>query len=738
MANPFSQQVRQRKVIYFALILVLFSVGLMHRKWWIEEEAARLKLREVAKGEVELTSSAVRLSLTGSRGLAVTFLWSTALKQQERHEWNELELVIGAVTKLQPYFITPWLFQGWNLAYNVSVECDRPHDKFYYVSRGLKLLAEGERRNTEQSANPGEKGIGQPDLRYFIAVAYQGKFGISDEKTTMRSLLDLSCIDPIRRDPERFWKPGEGGRRTVDLAELQKLCEEHPRLVRRLRDHLGYSEPQQIIAFLTDNREVPSRFEPSPYGHQKETPLKSFRDQFPTLPAPQADLVMDATQADFGLRRDESFDAYVVARTWFEFAQQPVPPPSPNVVEEISFDPLKYRLPKSPSLPIYRGSPSRAQMFSAEVLEEEGWFDDEGWLVRDWFENLGADAEFRVGAEPKYHAQPAWDRAYRSYKELGTATGQYLAPAEKAKLEQTAQLYRKTYNIDVFERGPLKLPANHRDDPAMKASWQAHLRIVSNAITARMTNYEGLFHQSEAERTSEQIAARKMFYHAERLRRFENPEQALAYYDAAWPLWLTTSLRFPKFNEIASVQEDGYEFQLKHLRLLQKQYPALYRALATGMAEHSLTDLSMFKALLLYRAMAANGDKSSVPPRLTLEDLLDPSDKSRILPIRNIRGLLDAARYYSVAEKDEVSRFLLAWSQAAGTPRLWLPGQEAFVLMTFENRDRPLQPGWKHLCEEHNILLVKQRYGLLAPPAPPEPDASMAPPDPPTPLPLNP
>ena len=79
MANPFTQKVRQRKFIYTALILVLFTGSLMHRKFVVEPEAERLKLREVAKGEVELTSSAVRLTLTGSRGLAVTFLWASAL-----------------------------------------------------------------------------------------------------------------------------------------------------------------------------------------------------------------------------------------------------------------------------------------------------------------------------------------------------------------------------------------------------------------------------------------------------------------------------------------------------------------------------------------------------------------------------------------------------------------------------------------------------------------------------------
>src|SRR5205807_1784303 len=144
MANPFQQMVQQRKLTYAILILFLFTGSLVHRKLVIEPAAFRLQLREVARGEVELTSSAIRLSLTGSRGLAVTFLWSAAMAKQQKHDWNEVELLVGSITKLQPYFITPWIFQSWNLSFNVAVECDRPIDKYYYVARGLDLLAEGE------------------------------------------------------------------------------------------------------------------------------------------------------------------------------------------------------------------------------------------------------------------------------------------------------------------------------------------------------------------------------------------------------------------------------------------------------------------------------------------------------------------------------------------------------------------------------------------------------------------
>src|SRR6516225_9998871 len=225
MANPLLQKARQRKMIYFGAIVVLFTLSLIHREFYIKAQATRLQLRETARGEVELTSSAVRLLMTGSRGVAVTMLWYTAMEKQKRNEWNELELVVKSITKLQPYFITPWLYQSWNISFNVAVECDRPRDKYYYISRGLELLAEGERRNSGTgdlgpAGDPDRIVIpGNPELRQFMGFIYQLKIGNSDEHLTMRSLLEMSCIDPVERNPDRLKDP----------KELAQFCQKYPR-----------------------------------------------------------------------------------------------------------------------------------------------------------------------------------------------------------------------------------------------------------------------------------------------------------------------------------------------------------------------------------------------------------------------------------------------------------------------------------------------------------------------------
>src|SRR5260221_105746 len=87
--------------------------------------------------------------------------------------------------KCQPHFLPPWLFQSWNLSYNVSVESDRVRDKYFYIGKGIQLLAEGERANRVRCTEPRPSDrlepyeVGHPDMRYWVGFYYMNKFGTS-------------------------------------------------------------------------------------------------------------------------------------------------------------------------------------------------------------------------------------------------------------------------------------------------------------------------------------------------------------------------------------------------------------------------------------------------------------------------------------------------------------------------------------------------------------------------------
>src|SRR4051794_3484790 len=167
MASPIQQAAVRRKAVYFGLILALFTVSIFWRGKLdvpftgqlaasdrlsansILNQARDLDLRELDQGDPELAASVAQVSMVGFRGFVVTGLWWGAIEKQKRNEFEEFERLVRVVTQLQPNFITPWIFQSWNIAYNVSVENDKLGDQYFYIARGIDLLVEGDRRNTK-------------------------------------------------------------------------------------------------------------------------------------------------------------------------------------------------------------------------------------------------------------------------------------------------------------------------------------------------------------------------------------------------------------------------------------------------------------------------------------------------------------------------------------------------------------------------------------------------------------
>src|SRR5262249_8927380 len=151
----------------------------------------------------------------------------------------------------------------------------------FFIARGIQLLAEGERRN-----RGGVGFAGNPYLRSQMGVYYQLKIGQSDQNRTLKCLYQMSCIPPAERDPDTNFEnmgtmvyPYKEGRRLVNYKRFEHFCQTHPRLVRRLREQLGYASPLKVIEFLRDNRDIPTR-----YNLQTGRLKKNALDRFPLMP----------------------------------------------------------------------------------------------------------------------------------------------------------------------------------------------------------------------------------------------------------------------------------------------------------------------------------------------------------------------------------------------------------------------------------------------------------------------
>lgn len=171
---------RNRKFLYMGgIILLLFPIAWLglpatqagESGGKIARQRQQYKLGEATLGDVDPTSATMNLVLLGMRGIAGSVLWTQAEEQKMTKNWSELEATVESIIKLQPRFMGVWKYQSWNLAYNVSAECDAVEDRFFWVKKGAKFLLRGMRQNedsAELAYNTGEflgKKIGRSDER---------------------------------------------------------------------------------------------------------------------------------------------------------------------------------------------------------------------------------------------------------------------------------------------------------------------------------------------------------------------------------------------------------------------------------------------------------------------------------------------------------------------------------------------------------------------------------------------
>ncbi|HJT77245.1 MAG TPA: hypothetical protein VJ739_08585 [Gemmataceae bacterium] len=557
MASPFQQQALRRKLIYIGAIVALFTVALLFRSHVVEPRANALALRDEDAGSTELTGSAVRLTLTGLRGLAVCVLWNEATDKQKKNQWDEFEMLARASTKLQPHFITPWLWQSWNVSYNIAVKCDLPRDKYFYIARGIELLAEGERQNRYQ-----------PDLRFAMGTYYQQKIPMHDHHIPLMTLLEMSAIDPVHRDPEWLRGKDRDGRPRFETY----LVERHPRLIRRMREKLGLVTQEQVLKYLAENRKIPSLFGDKQEGEGDDlhTRLKlNKEDPFPLLPQAHDDgsKVYDPMRPPDLSALGPEADGFALAREWFSYAQEPLPDPDPEDPGKSLplTEPIKQRLPRFTTI-LFRNFPPRAQSYVAERLEEEGWFDAAGWKLPGMFRgdkfSTGEPAVIGTG---RAWAHDAWERAHAMWKLHGERNNLIWPPEKEEALQRQAEHYRKAHNLGpTAPATPLR--ASELNDPEMVAGKRAQELLAAYQHYRMTTNIAYFYWASEAEAEPATVAARKALYEAEELR-LAAKAQALPRYEAALKAWAKVLADHPEFRESSTVQEDSFESEWNYVQL---------------------------------------------------------------------------------------------------------------------------------------------------------------------------
>jgi hypothetical protein len=143
------------------------------------------------------------------RGLVVDILWMRADKLKEEGQFFDAKQLAEWITIMQPRFASVWVFQAWNLSYNISVTipASQPDQRWRWVKTGYELL-----RDKGIPMNP--KSI---DLYHELARIFQHKLGgVSDDAHRYYKLQLAEAIGPLLQSEDN-------GLRSDDYAYLDAL-----------------------------------------------------------------------------------------------------------------------------------------------------------------------------------------------------------------------------------------------------------------------------------------------------------------------------------------------------------------------------------------------------------------------------------------------------------------------------------------------------------------------------------
>ncbi len=137
-----------RKIVYACVIAALLLPAVVAQPAGKRPRPTAARLAKCAPnttsarpqlGEIDPASETIKLATLGMRGVAANLLWQKANDYRKTEDWVNLSATLEQIAKLQPNFVSVWIFQGWNLSYNISVEFDDYHDRYYWVIQRHRL-----------------------------------------------------------------------------------------------------------------------------------------------------------------------------------------------------------------------------------------------------------------------------------------------------------------------------------------------------------------------------------------------------------------------------------------------------------------------------------------------------------------------------------------------------------------------------------------------------------------------
>lgn len=153
-------------------LLILLMAALLAAGAFLKETVLlKPQVSEPQASQSELTElsdlgAATILLMGGFRGLAVNVLWLKSIDLHERRRYHDERAILDIISKLQPRYASVWVFQAWNIAYNISVQYETDEEQFKWVQEGKDFLLKGQKILPENA-----------DIAFWLGIMYSHKYG---------------------------------------------------------------------------------------------------------------------------------------------------------------------------------------------------------------------------------------------------------------------------------------------------------------------------------------------------------------------------------------------------------------------------------------------------------------------------------------------------------------------------------------------------------------------------------
>jgi hypothetical protein len=131
---------RLKKILMIVLAgMLLFTSGRIQYSLNHERDRLGLTIAEPLENAPPLLAFTT-VALGGFRGLISNYLWIRANNLQQDDKFFEAAQLANWITDLEPRFSEVWIFQAWNMAFNISVKFKDFGDRWRWVQNGISLL----------------------------------------------------------------------------------------------------------------------------------------------------------------------------------------------------------------------------------------------------------------------------------------------------------------------------------------------------------------------------------------------------------------------------------------------------------------------------------------------------------------------------------------------------------------------------------------------------------------------